>query len=90
MKYFGNIKRGWHNNLCFILQPDYGTVMNKKGIERNLVVLLFVLVLIVFSFAERDSKKIEHLYTTAQLLKESTQLLADIAAQVPPAELPNN
>lgn len=72
------------------MQSDYGTVMNKRGIERNLVVLLFVLVLIVFSFAERDSKKIEHLYTTAQLLKESSQLLADIAVEVSAAELPNN
>ena len=64
--------------------------MNKKGIERNLVVLLFVLVLVVFSFAERDSKKIERLYTTAQLLKESTVILADLSAQTAPAELPNN
>ena len=72
------------------MQPDYGTVMNKKGIERNLVVLLFVLVLVVFSFAERDSKKIEKLYTTAQLLKESTVILADLSAQTAPAELPNN
>ena len=30
--------------------------------ERNLVVVLFVMVIITFSFAERDIKKIEHLY----------------------------
>jgi hypothetical protein len=30
--------------------------------ERNLVVVLFVMVIIIFSFAERDTKKIEHLY----------------------------
>lgn len=30
--------------------------------ERNLVVVLFVMVIITFSFAERDTKKIEHLY----------------------------
>jgi len=64
--------------------------MNKKGIERNLVVLLFVLVLIVFSFAERDSKKIERLYTTAQLLKESSVVLSGLAVQVEKAEVPNN
>ena len=64
--------------------------MNKKGIERNLVVLLFVLVLVVFSFAERDSKKIERLYTTSQLLKSGSALLADKAASLPPAPLPHN
>jgi len=74
----------------FYIAPRYGTVMNKKGIERNLVVLLFVLVLIVFSFAERDSKKIERLYTTAQLLNESSLLLSDVAGQLPTAEMPNN
>lgn len=31
--------------------------------ERNLVALLFVLVLITFSFAQRDSKRLERLYT---------------------------
>jgi hypothetical protein len=30
--------------------------------ERNLVIVLFVMVIITFSFAERDTKKIEHLY----------------------------
>ncbi|MGN6163089.1 MAG: hypothetical protein ACTHOF_00980 [Flavisolibacter sp.] len=36
--------------------------MNKAIIERNIVVVLFVLVLIVFSFAERDTKKLDRLY----------------------------
>jgi hypothetical protein len=64
--------------------------MNKKGIERNIVVLLFVLVLVVFSFAERDSKKIERLYTTAQILQESSILIADLSAQKSPTGIPNN
>ena len=68
----------------------FKTVMNKKGLERNLVVLLFVLVLVVFSFAERDSKKIEHLYTTSQLLKKSSTVLADVAAQLPAVQTTNN
>ncbi len=37
--------------------------MKKALAERNIVVILFVLVLIVFSFAQRDSKKLEKLYT---------------------------
>jgi len=36
--------------------------MKKAIIERNIVVVLFVLVLIVFSFAERDTKKLDRLY----------------------------
>lgn len=44
--------------------------MKRKVIEQSLVVLLFVLVLIVFSFAQRDSKKLDQLYKVAQLLQE--------------------
>jgi hypothetical protein len=54
--------------------------MTKKGIERNIVVLLFVLVLVIFSFAERDSRKLEKLYTTAQLLKK-TSVNPDLASE---------
>lgn len=64
--------------------------MNKKGIERNIIVLLFVLVLVVFSFAERDSKKLEKLYTTAQLLKESSKVLSEVASNLPSQANPNN
>jgi hypothetical protein len=31
--------------------------MNKANIEKNIVILLFILVMIVFSLAENDSKK---------------------------------
>ena len=44
--------------------------MKRKGLEQSLVVLLFVLVLVVFSFAERDSRKLDRLYKTAQLLQK--------------------
>jgi hypothetical protein len=37
--------------------------MQKAKIERGIAVLLFVLVLITFSFAQRDSKKLDSLYT---------------------------
>ena len=39
--------------------------MKKAVLERNLVVILFVLVLIVFSLAERDSKKLERIYNSS-------------------------
>jgi hypothetical protein len=64
--------------------------MNKKGIERNIIVLLFVLVLVIFSFAERDSKKLEKLYTTAHLLKQSSMVLSEVATHVPSRANPNN
>jgi hypothetical protein len=37
--------------------------MKRKISERHLVVLLFIVVLITFSFAHEDSKKIEQLYS---------------------------
>ncbi len=37
--------------------------MKRAAIERNIVVVLFILVLITFSFAERDTKKLDPLYT---------------------------
>lgn len=53
--------------------------MTRKGVEKRLVVFLFVLVLVVFSFAERDSKKLERrLYNTARLLNKAVP--ADVAS----------
>ena len=42
--------------------------MNRKGIENILVVFLFVMVLVVFSFAQEDSKKLDRIYKTSQLI----------------------
>lgn len=64
--------------------------MTRKGLERKLVVLLFVMVLVVFSFAERDSKKLERLYTTAHLLKKSAAKPSDLATGHAPKESPRN
>jgi hypothetical protein len=38
--------------------------MKKILQEKNIVIVLFVLVLITFSFAHRDSKKLSQLYVT--------------------------
>lgn len=43
----------------------------KKGIEKGLVVFLFVLVLVLFSFAEKDSRKLDRLYKTAQPVRQN-------------------
>jgi hypothetical protein len=44
--------------------------MNRNGIERNLVVFLFVMVLVIFSFAQRDTQKLDRLYKTATLIQK--------------------
>lgn len=36
--------------------------MKKTFTERNLVIILFIMVLITFSFAQQDSKKLEKMY----------------------------
>ncbi|RYZ45654.1 MAG: hypothetical protein EOO14_25490 [Chitinophagaceae bacterium] len=44
--------------------------MNRKGIENILVVFLFLMVLVVFSLAHKDSKKLERLYKASTLIQE--------------------
>ena len=61
--------------------------MTKKALERGLVVLLFVMVFVVFFFAERDSKKLDRLYPTAHLLKTKP---ADVASKHFPETTPVN
>lgn len=39
------------------------TFMNKAVTEKNIVVVLFVFVMVLFSFADKDSKKLKPLYT---------------------------
>jgi hypothetical protein len=48
--------------------------MNRALLEKNLVIVLFILVMIVFSLAERDSKKIEKFYTASKLIQEGSNL----------------
>jgi hypothetical protein len=44
--------------------------MKRNGFEKTLVILLFFLVLLAFSFAERDSRKLDKLYKTATLINK--------------------
>lgn len=59
------------------MQPIGSVHMKRVLVERTLVVVLFVLVLIVFSFAERDSKKLERLYTTHAIKKDARMLVSN-------------
>ena len=45
--------------------------MNKTVAERNLVVLLFVFVIVLFSFAQKDTQKIKQLYTQVEKLRKN-------------------
>jgi hypothetical protein len=47
--------------------------MKRPVVERNIVILLFIAVLTVFSLAERDSKRLDKLYTST--IKKGTNLL---------------
>ena len=46
--------------------------------ERNLVIVLFVMVLITFSLAQEDSKKMEKMYTGSQTATASNLLSKQI------------
>ncbi len=55
--------------------------MNKSNVERNIVVLLFAAVLVCFSMAQRDSKKLDKLYA----VKVASGILPQIANTIIPA-----
>ncbi|MEQ1675535.1 MAG: hypothetical protein ABL876_02465 [Chitinophagaceae bacterium] len=48
--------------------------MKSNFSERNIVVVLFVMVLITFALAQEDSKKIEKMYSGSGISKVSHQL----------------
>lgn len=59
--------------------------------ERNIVIVLFVMVLITFSLAQEDSKKMERMFTgahasTAPSLLADHLTVADKTAIITPAE----
>jgi hypothetical protein len=59
--------------------------MKSTPAEWRLVVILFLLVLIVFTLAERDSKRLERLYTSFQSNKKENVVLNQ---KTSPASLP--
>ena len=64
--------------------------MNRAALERKIVVVLFMLVLIVFSFAERDTKKLDPFYRGTESFKPQTRE-TNLASATPgggPVQLP--
>lgn len=64
--------------------------MKKIFIERNIVVFLFVVVLVIFSFADRDTQKLESGYTTGWLLEKATPDFHATAANIAIEIVKNN
>jgi hypothetical protein len=56
--------------------------LTNTATEWKLVVALFIIVLITFSFAQRDSKRLDRLYT---LMVEKGATVADAKKEVPAA-----
>ena len=54
--------------------------------EKNIVIVLFVMVFIIFSFAEKETKKIEQLYNGGHTaLKNFPVVMPEVKATVPTA-----
>jgi hypothetical protein len=64
---------------CIILQ-QFIFLMNRTTAERNIVVLLFVFVLVLFSFAQKDTQKLEKLYTEKAKTIQKVALAASTTA----------
>jgi hypothetical protein len=63
--------------------------MNRNSIENVLVIFLFVMVLVVFSFAQKDSKKLDRLYNTSQLIQKQAPVHT-VQAPLPTAKTAHN
>lgn len=55
--------------------------MSKFFSEETLMKILFILVLVIFSFAQEDSKKMAQAYSATSELKSSSTLLGDLSAK---------
>lgn len=55
--------------------------MSKFLTEKTLVKILFILVVVIFSFAQEDSKKMSQVYSEAPAIKSPSTLLGDFSAK---------
>lgn len=51
--------------------------LNRNRLERNIAAALFVVVLVLFSFAERDSRRLKPLYTSDSAPSALVQAASD-------------
>lgn len=66
----------------------YEPLMRSLLSERNIVVILFVLVLITFSLAQEDSKKMEQMYSGTGISAVSKRLAQQL--ETPSVNQPEN
>lgn len=66
------------------MHPITGLFMKTILSERNIVVVLFVMVLVTFSLAQEDSKKIEKMYSGLQA--QNARFLAQQEPVLPSAD----
>ncbi len=55
--------------------------MSKFFTEKIMVKILFILVVIIFSFAQEDSKKMSQVYSEAPAISSPSSLLGDFSAK---------
>lgn len=64
------------------MQPELDLNMKRAIVEKGAVATMFVLVLIVFSFAERDTQKLIQLHSkSAQQIKPTPNYSASVIEQ---------
>jgi hypothetical protein len=71
-------------NMMIYIAARFKGVMKKSLFEKGFVVVLFVLVMVAFSFAERDTKKAFEKYNTkntVELSKKSVDYTAEASQQ---------
>jgi hypothetical protein len=68
--------------------------MKRVILERNIAVILFILVLVAFSFADRDSKKLDQLYKRTEsfkpIKKETNLAASELETKLPGNRLTRN
>ena len=55
--------------------------MDRTAAEKKIVVLLFVFVIILFSFAQKDSQKLEKLYTMSGNTEQKLAFLKSLGVE---------
>ena len=56
-------------------------IMKRAAVERSIVVVLFITVLVLFTIADKDSKKLERLYTYAAKTIGRLTAFVDVSKQ---------
>ncbi|MEJ0102692.1 MAG: hypothetical protein WDO19_09110 [Bacteroidota bacterium] len=61
-------------------------ILKKVFNERNLVVILFVMVMVTFSFAQKESEKMDKMYYGFKIRTASPYVSADIKHPIKPTQ----